>query len=137
KYRGIFAAHAVPSVAQTYELDKGHAFFLGQAHGVFLNDIANGFIDKTEVICPLVQDIVDGLAIAAHGYCIVTDNDGDKVFLVWEAKDTAPGTGGGPFKWTGGTGKYSGLQGNNTFHYGGIGKTAAFAVVWEGDWRLP
>jgi hypothetical protein len=136
-YKGKFAAHAVPSVAQTYELDKDHAFFLGQAHGVFLNDVADGFIDKTEVNCPLVQDIVGGLATTAHGYCTITDKDGDKAFLVWEAKDTAPGTGGGPFKWTGGTGKYSGLQGNNTFHYGNIGKTGAGVVVWEGEWRLP
>jgi hypothetical protein len=135
-YKGKFAAHAVASVAQTYELDKGHAFFLGQVHGVFLNDVAGGFIDKTEVICPLVQDIIAGLT-TGHGYCTVTDKDGDKAFLVWQGKDTAPGTGGGPFKWTGGTGKYTGLQGNNTFRYNAIGKTPSFVGVWEGEWRLP
>jgi hypothetical protein len=47
------------------------------------------------------------------------------------------GTGEGTFKWTGGTGKYSGLQGNNTFRDTVIGKTASFVVLWEGDWRLP
>jgi hypothetical protein len=53
-YKGKFVAHGMASVAQTYELDKGHVFFLGQGHGVFLNDAADGFLDKTEVVCPLV-----------------------------------------------------------------------------------
>jgi hypothetical protein len=67
KYTGKFAAHAVASVAQTYELDKGHAFFFGQVHGVFLNGVADDFIDKTEVICPVVNDIVGGLITAVTG----------------------------------------------------------------------
>jgi hypothetical protein len=58
KYTGKFAYHALAGAGQTYELEKGHVFFLGPAHGVFLNDAADGFIDKTEVTCPLVQDIL-------------------------------------------------------------------------------
>jgi hypothetical protein len=139
KYIGKAAFHLPGGVEQTYELEKGHVFVLGPAHGVFLNDVAGGFIDKTEVVCPRVLDIVGGVPVAGHGYCIVTDKDGDKAFLVWQqqGKGTADGTGGGTFQWTGGTGKYSGLQGNNTFHYTAIGKTPSFVVVWEGDWRLP
>jgi hypothetical protein len=132
KYAGKFAGHLPGGLEQTYELEKGHVFILGPNHGVFLNDVADGFIDKTEVICPRAIDIVNGVVIASHGYCIVTDKDGDKAFLAWEGKD-----GGGTFRWTGGTGKFSGLQGNNTFRYTGIGKTEAFVVLWEGDWRLP
>jgi hypothetical protein len=137
KYIGKFAAHLPGGVEQSYELEKGHVFIVGPAHGVFLNDVAGGFLDKTEVVCPRVLDVVNGLIVAMHGYCTMTDKDGDKVFLVWEGKDTAPGTGGGTFKWTGGTGKFSGLQGNNNWHGTGIGKTPSFVVVWEGDWRLP
>jgi hypothetical protein len=130
KYVGKLAGHLPGGLEQTYELEKGHVFILGPNHGVFLNDVAGGFIDKTEVICPRAIDIVGGVVIASHGYCIVTDKDGDKAFLMWEGKD-----GGGTFKWTGGTGKYSGLQGNNTFRYTGIGKTEAFVVDWKGEWR--
>ena len=132
KYTGKYASHQVPEVAQTYELEKGHVFVLGRSHGVFLNDVADGFLDKSEVTCAVVSDLVDGVLTAGHGYCIVADKDGDKAFLAWEGKD-----GGGTFKWTGGTGKFSGLQGNNTFRFNGIGKTEAFVVVWEGEWRLP
>src|SRR5262249_4674650 len=128
KYTGKFVAH-LAGVDQSYELEKGHVFVLGPAHGVFLNDAADGFIDQTEVICPASRDIVGGLNTAVRGYCIITDKDGDKAFLVYDdGKDTAPGTGGGTFKWTGGTGKYSGLLGNNTWHYTGIGKTPSSVV---------
>ena len=47
KYTGKFASHIVSEVSQTYDLEKGHAFFLGRAQGVFLNDVADGFLDKT------------------------------------------------------------------------------------------
>ena len=125
-------------VEQTYELEKGHVFVLGQAHGVFLNDVADGFIDKTELICPRVLDIVGGVPVAQHGYCIVTDKDGDKAFLVWEGKGTADlEPEGAPSSGPVAPGSTPGLQGNNTFRYTSIGKTAAFVVVWEGDWRLP
>jgi hypothetical protein len=67
----------------------------------------------------------------------MTDKDGDKAFLVWRGKGTAPGSGAGTFEWSGGTGKFVGLQGNNNWRGSVIGKTGAFTVVWEGDWRLP
>jgi hypothetical protein len=138
KYAGNAAFHPVGGVEQTYELEKGHVFLLGLLHGVFLNASSRGFIDKAEVVCPRVLDIVGGVITASHGYCIVTDKDGDKAFLAWEGKDTnGPANGGGTFKWTGGTGKYSGLQGDNTFHYTPWGKAGAGVVAWEGDWRLP
>src|SRR5215472_12823280 len=109
KYTGKFGAEGV---GQTYELEKGHVFFVGMYHGVFFNDVADGFLDKTEVTCPGTNDIVDGVSRASHGYCIMTDKEGDKAFLVWQGKGTAPGTGEGTFQWTGGTGKFAGIQGN-------------------------
>ena len=120
-----------------YEIGKGHVFFVGHFNFVLLNDAAGGFLDKSEMTCPGATDIVNGLIAAGNGYCVITGKDGDKAFFIWEAKDTAPGTGGGTFKWTGGTGKYTGLQGHNTFRYTGIGNTTAYSAVINGDWRLP
>jgi hypothetical protein len=133
-YTGKYGPHAV---GQTYEIGKGHVFFVGMFHGVFYNDVAGGFIDKTEWTCPGVNDIVEGVSASNHGYCIGTDKDGDKVFFVWQGKGTVPGSGEGAFQWTGGSGKYSGIQGQNTFRFTGIGNTAAFSVVWQGERRLP
>lgn len=134
KFRGKFGVQAVGT---THEIEKGHVFFVGGFSGVFFNDAANGFIDKSSVECPGVNDIVNGLATSNHGYCIVTDKDGDKAFLVWSGKDTSPGVGGGDQHWTGGTGKYSGIKGNSTYRYAAIGTSPAYSVVWEGEWQLP
>jgi hypothetical protein len=137
KYKGTFASHLVAEVAQTYELEKGHVFVLGRAHGVFLNDVADGFLDKTEVTCALANDIVDGVLTAGHGYCIIADKDGDKAFSVFQGKGTAPGIIAGTFQWTGGTGKFTGIRGNNTYRVTAIGKNPASWIVWEGEWQLP
>jgi len=134
KYTGKFGAEGV---GQTYELEKGHVFFVGMYHGVFFNDVADGFLDKTEVTCPIAVDIVDGVNAGSHGHCIVTDKDGDKAFSVYQGKGTGPGSTSGTAQWTGGTGKFTGIQGNTTYHVTGIGKTTAISVVWEGEWRLP
>jgi hypothetical protein len=133
-WRGMFGAR---TTGTTYQIEKGHIFFVGDISGVFFNDVANGFLDKSSVDCPGVIDIVNGLSIANHGYCIVTDKDGDKVFYVWKGKDTSPTVGGGTFQFTGGTGKYSGIKGPGTYRYAGIGKAPAYSVIWEGEWQLP
>ena len=134
KFRGTWGARSAGTIT---EIDKGHVFFVGGFSGVFFNDAANGFIDKSSVECPGVNDVVNGLAIENHGYCIVTDKDGDKAFLVWKGKDSSPGVGGGDNQWIGGTGKYSGIKGHSTYRYAAIGNSPAYSVVWEGEWQLP
>jgi hypothetical protein len=136
KYTGKYASHLAGG-GQTYELEKGHVFFLGASHGIFFNDVADGFLDKTEVTCALVGDVVDGITNAGHGYCTVTDKDGDKAFLVHQGKGPGPGRVDGTFQWTGGTGKFTGIQGNNAYHVTQIGKNPASWIVWEGEWQLP
>ena len=136
KYKGTYASHLVGG-GQSFDLEKDHIFFLGSSHGVFLNDVADGFLDKTEVTCALVNDLVSGVSSAAQGYCIVTDKDGDKAFLVHQGKGSAPGIIAGAFQWTGGTGKFTGIHGNNTYRVTSIGKNPASWIVWEGEWQLP
>jgi hypothetical protein len=134
KYVGRFGAQVT---GQPYELEKGHVFFLGTGRGVFFNDVSGGFIDKTEGVCAFSNDIVNGVSTGSHGYCTMTDKDGDKAFLGFEGKGSTPESASGTFRWTGGTGKFSGLQGNNTWRLTTIGNTTASWVVWEGDWRVP
>ena len=68
---------------------------------------------------------------------LLTDKDGDKAFLVWKGKDTSPNVGGGDFQWTGGTGKYSGIKGNNTYQYTGIGTTPASRSCGKASGNYP
>ena len=88
KFKGTYASHLVPEVAQTFELEKGHVFVLTKSHGVFFNDVADGFLDKSEVTCAIANDVVDGVSAAVQGHCIVTDKDGDKIFSSYQGKGT-------------------------------------------------
>src|SRR5207253_7788020 len=60
-----------------------------------------------------------------QGYCIATDRDGDKAFLVFKCTAQPGARCEGDFQWTGGTGKYVGLRGNNSFNGGPIPKTTS------------
>ncbi len=134
KYRGMFG---VQGSGTAHEIEKGHIFFVGDFSGVFFNEVAGGFIDKTSVTCPGVNDIVSGVSIGNHGYCVVTDKDGDKAFIVWKGKGTEPNVGGGDAQWIGGTGKFAGVKGGHTYQYNGIADTPRYWVVWEGEYQLP
>ena len=48
-YRGSFGAQGAGTM---HELEEGHIFFVGGFNGVFMNDTTDGFIDRTQVICP-------------------------------------------------------------------------------------
>jgi hypothetical protein len=77
-YSGHFGWYAV---GKTVEVEPGHEFFLGEYSGTFLNDAGPGFLHGTSWVCPGVNDRTPGVG-QAHGYCTVTDEDGDKAFLV-------------------------------------------------------
>jgi hypothetical protein len=66
---------------------------------------------------------------------VVTDTDGDKVTLVWKcAIPNPPGKCEGDFQWTGGTGKYVGIKGDNTF-WGLIPNPPNGFAVSKGTWE--
>jgi len=102
------------AIGKTIELEKDHMIFVGEYSGVVFNDAGSGFMHGTSWVCPGLNDFVHGLSTAAQGYCVATDKDGDKAFVTWKGhKATEPNKGGGEFQWTGGTGKYTGITGNN------------------------
>jgi hypothetical protein len=123
------------SKGQTFEVGPDHVFFVGEFSGTNFNDKGKGFMDKVSVVCPGVMDN-NRDAPHAHGHCVVTDDDGDKAYLVW--KCTGAKLCKGDFQWTGGTGKYEGISGNNSFYAGvGIGGTTQGYSIWAGEWKLP
>jgi hypothetical protein len=78
-----------------------------------------------------------GISTAAQGYCIATDKDGDKAFLTWKGhKSTEPNRLAGDFQWTGGSGKYTGIKGNNTFEAVFVTSNSGYALH-KGEWQLP
>ncbi len=73
----------------------------------------------------------------AHGVCVVTDKDDEKAFIVWNGTIDPDTEFNGEYQWTGGTGKYSGINGNNTFRAMGIGATTEGLGALRGEWQLP
>jgi hypothetical protein len=138
--QGTFSAHfGWYAVGKIYEVEKDHEFFVGEFSGTVFNDNGQGFLHLASVACPGVDDVISGIS-NAHGYCTITDHDGDKAFVVWKCKGKDPSRCEGDFQWTGGTGKYSGLKGNNTFygvHRNIVGPTPQGYSIWKGEWNLP
>ena len=132
KYSGKFGWF---SKGQMVEVGPEHVFFVGEFSGTNFNDKGEGFMDKVSVVCPGAMDTNKGMH-DGHGYCVVTDNDGDKAYLVWKCAGAELCK--GDFQWTGGTGKYEGISGNNSFYaLVGIGGTPQGYSIWEGEWKLP
>jgi hypothetical protein len=63
------------------------------------------------------------------GYCIISDLSGDQAYLSFQCEgDAVGGPCRGTFDYTGGTGKYQGIKGSNTFEAHG-------AANWpDGTW---
>jgi hypothetical protein len=95
-YAGNFGWYAI---GKTFELEKDHAFWVGEFSGTFFNEAGQGFLHGTSWVCPGVNDLTNGASTASQGYCVVTDKEGDKAFLVWKGGKGFEGT----YQWTGGT----------------------------------
>jgi hypothetical protein len=90
---GTFTGKAgLQASGQVGEFEKGHLFFLAKLQGVFFNDVAGGFLDRTQWTCAEANDIVDGVSVAAHRHCVGADKDGDRVSTVCQGKGNAPGS---------------------------------------------
>ena len=103
-------------VGKAQEIEKGHVYWVGEFTGTFFNDKGSGSLfHLAGVKCPASNDVdLNNKKNKGAGYCVITDTDGDQAYLTWRGEgDTVslPGT----FDYTGGTGKYKGISGANTF----------------------
>jgi len=104
----------------TQEIEKGHTFWVGEFSGTFFNDKGEkSLFHHAGVKCPSWFDTdLNNKKTKAGGYCVITDLDGDQAYLTWQLPSGTPGLGQhgpGTFKYTGGTGKYKEITGDNTF----------------------
>jgi hypothetical protein len=104
-----------------HKVEEGHVFTQDVYKGTFFNDAGKGFLHESSWVCFGVTDLLNGKG-DAQGYCVVTDK-----------------TAGfnGEYQWTGGTGKYTSMKGNNTFQATIIGSSAEGRGMLKGEWQLP
>jgi hypothetical protein len=106
------------ATGKAYQIEKGHVYWMGEFSGTFINDKGTGSLfDHAGVRCPAFDDVdLNNKKDRAAGYCIISDTGGDQAYLTWQGEGDT-GTGHGMFEYTGGTGKYQGISGKNTFTY--------------------
>jgi hypothetical protein len=103
-------------VGKTYQIEKGHFYWVGEFTGTFFNDKGKGSLfDRAGVKCPAYFDFdTNNKKSKAAGYCVISDTSGDQAYVSWQNEGDGI-TGPGTFQYTGGTGKYQDIKGSNTF----------------------
>ncbi len=135
---GSPSAHSGWSAAgQVKDLGDNHAVWTGVYSGASFNDAGKGMFHKTVWSCPGVTIIYNG-SYVHHGYCVLTDADGDKIYGTSEGKGPADGVDlVGVVTYEGGTGKYHGIQGSHTYKCSGVGADGQAFCRQEANYRLP
>jgi hypothetical protein len=113
------------AVGKVSEIEKGHAYWVGEYAGVFFNDKdGKSLFDHAGVKCPAWEYLdFNAKSIKEGGFCVVTDLDGDKAFATFQGSGI-PSHSNGTWEWTGGTGKYTEIKG------GGYTYTGNLSVNW-------
>jgi len=113
KVTGVFAWLGV---GKTFQIEKGHSYWVGEFSGTFINDKGAGSVfHGAGMKCPGFNDLnFNDKKATAGGYCVITDAEGDQAYVLWQGMgDTTSSK--GTFMYTGGTGKYKGISGNNSW----------------------
>jgi hypothetical protein len=132
KYSGHFGW---TFTGQTQNLGEDRVVYVGIVAGVMFNNEGKGFLHKARSDCSLFNDVNKGHA-SANGTCVVTDADGDRLFVEWKCAGAMPAC-PGTEQFVGGTGKYKGISGDQKFQGNFIGNTGAGWSDWSGEYKLP
>ena len=124
------------SSGDTIAVTEDHLVWGGVAPGSLRNESGNGFLHGAACTCTFAGEFRKDVITRNSGDCVATDRDGDKVAMAWKCT-TCPAA--GEFEWTGGTGKYAGIQGHGTYIQNDAGPQAGVVgwSVWKGQWELP
>ena len=132
---GIASFHAKGEVR---EYTPGVVVWASRFIGVSMSDGGKGLLHNSGWECSGETTIHEGMVHQSDGFCIVTDQGGDTVNLVWEQTHVPAQAGVAKTKGTylSGTGKYAGIQGYYTFlcHLHGA---MANCKITAGEYRLP
>ena len=102
-------------VGKAFEIEKGHLYWVGEFSGLFTSDGGAGVLHLSGWKCPGATDTDNNSKKnKGTGYCVFSDPNGDQAYARWQCEGDVPVC-AGTFDFTGGTGKYSGISGHNSF----------------------
>jgi hypothetical protein len=111
----------------------GVAIWSGTFVGVSMTDARKGPLHNSGWDCTGEVVIQDGSVHRAGGYCLVTDQDGDTINLMWERTNIpgSPAEVNTKGTYLSGTGKYTGIKGHYTFACRGP------CTITSGEYKIP
>jgi hypothetical protein len=106
--------------------------------GVFIGE---GLLNNSSFRCIGALHSMQGTYKDDSGSCVYTSPDGDQAFATYEAAGKSGGPGKGTYKWVGGTGKLTGIEGGGEFDRISVrpvaqGTFQGYAKT-KGHWRIP
>jgi hypothetical protein len=123
-------------MTQAVEIEKERWLWGGLANGSFRSDAGQGFLHPSAFVCAALGEMNKTTVVHNNGECSFTDKDGDKAFMMWQCVTCPTDEFRGEFKWTGGTGKYSGLSGEGTYQQATVAPGNGWWLI-KGSWQLP
>ena len=134
---GTFTIHSgFKAVGETVQPAEGRVYGAGVFWGVAFNDKGTGPLHNGPAVCSYTLEII-GSGLTAKGQCTWSDLDGDKIFNDYTGSVEPTGLFEGLNQFTGGTGKYAGIQGKAPFHCRTLNANGQYACTQEFEYRLP
>jgi hypothetical protein len=124
------------AIGETTQVAEGRTYGFGSFWGVVFNDKGSGPLHWGPVVCPYTLEML-GSALKAQGQCAWSDADGDKIFTDWTGSMPPNSQFEGLNTITGGTGKYTGVQGKAPFHCKSLNASGQWACTQQFEYRLP
>ena len=94
-----------------FPVSKDQVYVVGVFTGVFYVEDGKGALHAASIVCPATAEgDLKTMTKTGQGRCILTDEDGNRVFARFTCEGDLEGC-RGPFKLEGGTGKFDGITG--------------------------
>lgn len=108
----VKATAAWEGQSYAFPVDEDQAYMVAVYAGVMFVDGGKGSLDAASVVCPGTVDanFAKG-SKTGEGRCIITDQDGDRVFARYSCSGDVLEDCHGPFTIVNGTGKFAGITG--------------------------
>jgi hypothetical protein len=109
-----------------------HTLSIFDCDGAVINAAGKPFLDKARY---QIVGLVDS-GVSGHGYKTFTEADGSKVFAKYTVTQVKLPDILGTFEFTGGTGKYMGINGGGNFHVIMLSDAAQYDEL-RGEYTIP
>ena len=129
---GTFAAYSVCRSLAIVDMGAAGSQSSAECTGIVKTRDGAKLLDNFAMRC-LEEEKARVEGYKFSGTCVLTDGDGDKIFMTYEGPES------GPVEWIGGTGKYKDIVGSGTWTVadapGNTPSLFAFTLSYDVTWK--